>query len=82
MNVKTFAPDTEGTLPHYIGTAVGLTILTIWVIVAFQSRYIFAEGTNIWVRLAWPFLLFWKLAKRKQNDNELLGGRIRKGIYS
>ncbi|KAF9467131.1 hypothetical protein BDZ94DRAFT_1249633 [Collybia nuda] len=81
MNVKTFAPETAGTLPHYVGAAISLTILTIWIIVAFQSRYIFAEGTSIWVRLAWPFLLFGKLVKRKENDDNLLGTGTKKGIY-
>jgi hypothetical protein len=75
MNVKTFSPDAEGTLPVYVEIAITLTAMTIWIIVAFQSRYIFAEGTSVWVRLAWPFLLIWKLIKnRKIHDDELLGG--------
>ncbi|KAF9460636.1 hypothetical protein BDZ94DRAFT_1169292 [Collybia nuda] len=58
MNIKTFAPDTEGTLLRYIETTIALTFLTIWIVIAFQSKYIFAHGRSVWARLAWPFLLF------------------------
>ncbi|KAF9011850.1 hypothetical protein BDQ17DRAFT_1405449 [Cyathus striatus] len=58
MNVKEISPNTKGTLPHYIGTAISLTIVTIWIIIAFQSRYIFPERVTFWKRLGWPVLLF------------------------
>lgn len=75
MNVKTFAPDTEGTLLRYIETTIAFTFLTIWIVIAFQSKYIFnAQGRSIWVRLAWPILLLWKRTKRGESDEELGAG--------
>ncbi len=58
MNVKEIAgPTTYGTLPHYIGTAVGLTAATIWIIIAFQSQYLLPPSYSFPMRLAWPILL-------------------------
>lgn len=57
MNVKEISPDTQGTLPHYIGAAIGMTIATIWIIVAFQSQYLLPKGYPFIMRLAWPLLL-------------------------
>ncbi|GLB41162.1 putative corA-like Mg2+ transporter protein [Lyophyllum shimeji] len=36
MNVREVNPGTLGTIPHYLATAITLTVLTIWVIVALQ----------------------------------------------
>jgi len=56
MNVKEIVPDTNGTISHYIATAFPFTILTIWIIIAFQSKYMFPHS-SFWRRLFWPYLL-------------------------
>ncbi|KAH6910724.1 hypothetical protein BKA70DRAFT_1463926 [Coprinopsis sp. MPI-PUGE-AT-0042] len=60
MNVTEINPEGTATLPHYIAVALPLTVFTAWVIVAFQSRYIFEEEAPFWHRLAWPFILLWR----------------------
>ncbi|KAF5350703.1 hypothetical protein D9756_008753 [Leucocoprinus leucothites] len=65
MNTKEIAPDTNGTLPYYVALAVPLTILTAWVIIAFQSRYLFRDKP-FYQRLAWPMLLWRRWWHRKQ----------------
>ncbi|RDB19710.1 hypothetical protein Hypma_013163 [Hypsizygus marmoreus] len=77
MNIKEVAPDTHGTLPHYLLVAVPLTVATIWIVVAFQSRYIFPEGTSFWVRMGWPVTLCLKLLQdklRPENQHEGTAG--------
>ncbi|CAA7269923.1 unnamed protein product [Cyclocybe aegerita] len=61
MNVKEIVPDTNGTLPHYVETALPFTLATVWIIIAFQSRYIFPEYVTFWKRLGWPVLLLARL---------------------
>jgi len=61
MNVREISPDTLGSLSHYVETALSLTLLTVWVIIAFQSKYIFPEGVTFMKRLGWPFFLLMKL---------------------
>ena len=54
MNVQEIVPNTSGTLMHYFVTAISFTLLSVWVITAFQSRYNFRSGMTIWKRLGWP----------------------------
>jgi len=54
MNVQEIVPNTSGTLMHYFVTAISFTLLSVWVITAFQSRYNFRSGMTIWRRLGWP----------------------------
>jgi hypothetical protein len=42
-------------ISHYFALALPLTILTAWIIFAFQSKYTFPAGTGFWKRLAWLF---------------------------
>jgi hypothetical protein len=65
MNISILAPDTEGTLAHYFEVAISLTVSTVWVIVAFQSKYIYPDNTPIWVRLGWPVMLTMNLLKSR-----------------
>jgi hypothetical protein len=57
MNIESFSsdPSIKGTLAHYVVTAVSLTVITVWVIVASQRN---APGshknTRGWQRMAWP----------------------------
>lgn len=57
MNVSEITPSTNGSLWQYFAVAVPLTLLTAWVIVAFQSKYVFPKGTSFKKRLAWPIYL-------------------------
>jgi hypothetical protein len=66
MNVSEINPEGTATLPHYIAVALPLTVFTAWVIVAFQSRYIFPDHAPFWHRLAWPFVILWRWMRGEQ----------------
>jgi len=75
MNVREINPGTKGSLSKYFATALPLTILTAWIITAFQSEAIFPEGASVVKRLLWPFFLVMnviqkrtKVKKRKDQD--------------
>lgn len=57
MNVQELVPTTTGTIEHYVVTTVGFTLVTVWIITAFQCRYIFRPGVSFWLRLGWPVFL-------------------------
>jgi hypothetical protein len=65
MNTKEINPGTNGTLSIYVAFAIPLTVLTIWIIIAFQSRYLLGN-VPFWARLGWPWLVFekWWSGKR------------------
>lgn len=65
MNTHEIAPGTNGDLRYYVAFAVPLTILTIWIVIAFQSRYLLGDKPFI-LRLGWPYFLFqrWWSGKR------------------
>jgi hypothetical protein len=72
MNVAEINPGTEGTLAHYFAAALPLTIATVWIIIAFQSKYIFKEKTHFFKRLGWPAYLFINMIKdRKAKMDEI-----------
>ncbi|KAF8809594.1 hypothetical protein BYT27DRAFT_7162598 [Phlegmacium glaucopus] len=56
MNVQEIN-GTRGTLGHYVALALPLTIVTTWVIIAFQSKHIFPPGTSFIKRFGWPVYL-------------------------
>jgi len=58
MNVSEINPGTFGTLKKYFATALPLTIITAWIVTAFQYDGI---GTNLFKRLAWPVFFLIKL---------------------
>lgn len=66
MNVAEINPGSLETLPHYVAAAVPFTIATVWIIIAFQSKYIFKTEVSFWWRLTWPFQLFYEMYIRKQ----------------
>ncbi|KAF9011851.1 hypothetical protein BDQ17DRAFT_1344969 [Cyathus striatus] len=71
MNVGEIAPGTHGTLGHYVETAISLTVATIWIIIAFQSAYIFEdEKISFWKRLGWPIFLIKKRYFKKKEEPE------------
>lgn len=66
MNVSEINPGTFGTLGIYVAIAIPLTIITAWVIIAFQSKYIFPENTGFIKRLGWPVYMTLKMLKKKE----------------
>lgn len=73
MNINDLVPDTLGTLAHYFEVAIPLTLITIWVVVTFQSKNIYPEGTSLFTRLGWPVQLCLNLLNykdsRQYNEN-------------
>lgn len=57
MNIREMAPLTKGTLDQFIAGAIPLTLATIWIIIAFQSKDIFPANASFWTRLGWPILM-------------------------
>lgn len=66
MNTHEIAPGTNGDLRYYVACAIPLTLLTIWVVIASQYRYLFED--KLLVCLGWPYFLFhrWWTGKRVQ----------------
>ncbi|TFK75702.1 hypothetical protein BDN72DRAFT_451962 [Pluteus cervinus] len=60
MNIVEINPGTNGNYEQFFLLALGLTAITIWVIVAFQSRYLYPPQTSILRRLGWPVELSWR----------------------
>ncbi|KAG5639754.1 hypothetical protein H0H81_000034 [Sphagnurus paluster] len=85
MNVDEISPGTKGTLAHYLAVALPLTIVTIWVIVAFQSKHIFPEGTGLVRRFAWPVQLCLTLLRdrlgREKNEIPISTAGVGKSVY-
>jgi hypothetical protein len=69
MNVIELNSGTYGTLAHYIAAALPLTCFTIWIIVAFQSRFVLREDDTMWKKLLWPVALANRLLSRRQSDD-------------
>lgn len=67
MNVGEISPSTNGTLWQYVTMAVPLTLVTAWIIITVQSKYIFPPGTSLMKRLAWPFFLIPPMFSKKNN---------------
>lgn len=72
MNVSEINPGTL-TLKKYFATAIPLTVITIWIMIAFQYE---APSTSIYKRLVWPVLFLMKPVRDWRKD------RQRKVIYS
>jgi hypothetical protein len=68
MNVSEITPSTNGSLWQFFAVAAPLTLFTAWMIVAFQSKYIFPKGTSMMKRLAWPYYLVLKPMFARKND--------------
>ncbi|KAK0457484.1 uncharacterized protein EV420DRAFT_1688707 [Desarmillaria tabescens] len=70
MNVGEFNPDSKGTLLNFFEIAVALTLLTIWVVMAFMTRHLFMFETTFWLRFLWP----WMLLKQAYRNRKREGG--------
>jgi len=59
MNVKELNDGTYGTLAHYFEATFPLTLATMWVVIAFQSRYVLSDpNASMWRKLLWPIAFF------------------------
>ncbi|KAF8463036.1 hypothetical protein JB92DRAFT_3136636 [Gautieria morchelliformis] len=65
MNIKEINPNTFGTLAQYFATAITLTILSTWVIVAFHGRWGEDDNVSVWKRLMWPMVLVQRMRNPK-----------------
>ena len=70
MNVGEINPGTKGTLPHYFAVTLPLTILTTWIVIAFQSKYIFKDKTTFFKRLGWPVYLLIDMIQEKSQKSD------------
>ncbi|PBK90741.1 hypothetical protein ARMGADRAFT_1082467 [Armillaria gallica] len=73
MNVGEISPGTNGTLPHYFAIAAVLTLLTTWIVMTFQSKYLFDSGSTFWMRLVWPWMLFKRVFMKREIEKEKEG---------
>lgn len=77
MNIQPINPLTNYSITFYIMIAIPLTVVTIWVVVAFQSSYMFHDDTPIWKRLAWPYYLLQYLGNRdREGQNGVAKGAL------
>ncbi|KAF8153212.1 hypothetical protein B0H34DRAFT_820059 [Crassisporium funariophilum] len=70
MNVAEINPGTAGTLMRYVEIALPLTLITAWIIIAFQSTYIFPGQTSFFKRLGWPAYLLMSMVKKRKREQE------------
>jgi hypothetical protein len=56
MNIREIDPMTHGSVRLYFATMVPLTFLTVWIVMAVQSKYSYPnpDGVTIWTRVMWP----------------------------
>jgi hypothetical protein len=66
MNVRELDAGTYGTLGNYFEVCLPLTLVTIWIIVAYQSRFVLREDKVTWKKLLWPIVLAQRLLSRPQ----------------
>jgi heme A synthase len=70
MNVIELNTGTHGTIVHYVAAALPLTFVTIWIIVAFQSRFVLRDNEAMWKKLLWPIVLVNKLISQTRRRPE------------
>jgi len=70
MNVIELNANTYGTIVHYVAAALPLTFVTIWIIVAFQSRFVLRDNEAMWKKLLWPIALIHRLISQTRRQPE------------
>lgn len=71
MNITEINPGTNGTWLLYLVSMLPMTAATVWIIVAFQSQYMFKEpNVSFWKRLCWPYYLARYLLERARRSND------------
>jgi hypothetical protein len=62
MNVVEINPFGGTTLARFFEASLPLTFFTIWIIVAFQSRFVLRQQRDgpgaVWKKLLWPMAFF------------------------
>jgi len=70
MNVIELNPQGYMTLARFFEAMLPLTLVTIWVIVAFQSRFVLRdERGSMWKKLLWPIMLVNNMIPRSSKDD-------------
>ncbi|KAF8236084.1 hypothetical protein L208DRAFT_1391150 [Tricholoma matsutake] len=73
MNIVELNPGGHFSLSRFFATSVPLTLLTVWVIVAFQNRFILHNPNGgMWRRLLWPIMALHNLTSRMTPKNDSL----------
>jgi len=71
MNAKEINPGSNGTIPLFVALAAPLTIVTIWIFIAFRSQYhLRGKSLSFVQRLAWPVLLLRNWYKKDDKDKD------------
>ena len=66
MNVKALNPHSNPELPSFFESAIPFTIFTAWLIMVFQSKYMFKKP-SLQKQITWPFWLVMYLVKRAKD---------------
>jgi len=69
MNVIEINPGTYGTMVQYVAATLTLTILTIWIIMAFQNQLTLRDDEGMWKSLLWPISLVQLFISRSREDH-------------
>ena len=72
MNVKELASGGYGSLAHYVEATAALTLVTVWVVLAFQNSFTVRGGGSTWAKLLWPVLIFRPLFYSRKKDGGIL----------
>ena len=70
MNIREINPGTLGKASVYVSILLSLTLLTTWIIIAFQSSFIFEEDVPFIKRLGWPIEILSKMMKKNKKQDE------------
>ncbi|PPQ75033.1 hypothetical protein CVT26_011931 [Gymnopilus dilepis] len=71
MNVREIVPQTPNSVPIYIAVAIPFTLVTIWIITSFQSKFFFpSEQLNFWKKVLSPVLLIPRLFGKKPLEDK------------
>ena len=71
MNVSEIVPQTPNSVPIYIAVAIPFTLVTIWIITSFQSKFFFpSEQLNFWKKVLSPVLLIPRLFGKKPLEDK------------
>jgi len=72
MNLKSLNPISNPTVTTFFEVTIPLTVVTIWIIVALQSEYMFKKP-SLRHRIAWPYYLVQYLFKRTRDRKRDIG---------
>ena len=68
MNVVEINPHWQGGTANpskYVTLNLSLTVVTFWIIIAFQSKYIFPRATSFYKRLVWPIFIIEVILRKR-----------------